>query len=280
MYVTLSGGIVTAFTDPALIFGLGLGVYGAAWAIVISRLVFLVVGLHGAVRVHDLLGRPRLANLRGDAAPIMAIGMPAIMANLATPVAALYLTRVWSDFGEAAVAGGAIIDRVIPLAFGVIFALTASIGPIIGQNYGAKLMDRVRRAITDSLLLAVGYAMLAWAALAIVAPWIVEAFDASGEAARFVVFFCRVGAAGWVFITCLFVANTVFNNLGFPLLSMVFNWGRATLGTIPFVALGAAYGGVEGAMIGAAAGAALFGVIGVAVAYGVVGRLANTNKTG
>jgi len=162
----------------------------------------------------------------------------------------------------------------------VIFALTASIGPIIGQNYGAKLMDRVRRAITDSLLLAVGYAMLAWAALAIVAPWIVEAFDASGEAARFVVFFCRVGAAGWVFITCLFVANTVFNNLGFPLLSMVFNWGRATLGTIPFVALGAAYGGVEGAMIGAAAGAALFGVIGVAVAYGVVGRLANTNKTG
>ena len=41
MFVTLAGGIVTAFTDPLLIFGLGLGVYGAAWATVISRLVFL-----------------------------------------------------------------------------------------------------------------------------------------------------------------------------------------------------------------------------------------------
>ena len=49
MYMTLAGGIVTAFTDPLLIFGFGLGVYGAAWATVISRLVFLAVGLHGAV---------------------------------------------------------------------------------------------------------------------------------------------------------------------------------------------------------------------------------------
>ncbi len=41
MYVTLSGAIVTAFTDPALIFGLHLGVYGAAWATLISRLTLL-----------------------------------------------------------------------------------------------------------------------------------------------------------------------------------------------------------------------------------------------
>jgi Na+-driven multidrug efflux pump len=209
----------------------------------------------------------------------MAIGMPSIMANLATPVAAVYVTRVWSDFGEAAVAGGAIVDRVAPLAFGVVFALTGSIGPIIGQNFGAKRMDRVRRAITDSLLLAVGYALMAWAALALAAPWIVVAFDAHAGSADFVAFFCRFGAAAWVFLTCLFVANTVFNNLGFPLLAMIFNWGRATLGTMPFVALGARYGGVEGAMLGAAAGAAAFGLAGVAVAYGVTARLANAMKT-
>ena len=102
------------------------------------------------------------------------------MANLATPVAAVYVTRVWSDFGVAAVAGGAIVDRVIPLAFGVIFALTGSIGPIIGQNYGARMMDRVRRAISDAFLLAVGYALLAWAVLAAAAPWIAALFDAQG----------------------------------------------------------------------------------------------------
>ncbi len=279
MYVTLSGGLLTAVTDPTLIFGFGLGVYGAAWATVISRLTLLGVGVYAAIAVHDLVGAPRAREVRKDLAPIMAIGMPSIMANLATPVAAVYVTRVWSDFGEAAVAGGAIVDRVIPLAFGVIFALTGSIGPIIGQNFGAKRMDRVRRAITDALTLSVGYALIAWACLTVAAPWIVAAFDARGAAADFVMFFCRFGVVAWVFVTCLFVANAVFNNLGFALLAMIFNWGRATLGTIPFVTLGAKYGGVEGAMLGAAAGAAAFGLAGVATAYGVTARLANAMKS-
>jgi Na+-driven multidrug efflux pump len=278
MYVTLAGGIVTAFTDPLLIFGLDLGVNGAAYATVISRLVFLGVGLWGAVWVHDLIATPRLRYMLHDAGFLMGIGAPAILANLATPVSAIYITRVWSDFGEATVAGGAIVDRVIPLAFGVIFALTASIGPIIGQNYGAKLLSRVKRTLDDAFIVAVGYALAAWGLLAIGAGPIAHAFGSTGASADFVELFCHYGASAWVFITCLFVANTAFNNLGFPLLSMVFNWGRATLGTIPFITIGAAWGGVVGAMIGLIAGSAIFGLGGVGVAYGVVGRLAREIK--
>ena len=100
------------------------------------------VGWRGAVGVHDLVARPKLNAARGDFGPIMAIGFPAIMANMAAPVSSAYTLRVFSDFGEAAIAASAIIDRVTPVAFGVIFALTGSIGPIIGQNYGAKLMGQ------------------------------------------------------------------------------------------------------------------------------------------
>ena len=278
MYVTLAGGVVTAFTDPLLIFGFGLGVYGAAWATVISRLVFIGVGAWGAVSIHDLVGRPDWRAIPRDLRPIMFIGLPAILANLATPVAAVYTTRIFSDFGEAAVAASAIIDRVIPVLFGVIFALTGSIGPIIGQNLGARLMGRVRRAITDSFLLSVGYAFLAWAALALVSPLIIAGFDARGESAHLVTFFARYGVSMWVFVTCLFVANTVFNNLGFPLLATAFNWGRATLGTIPFATLGAKLAGAEGAMMGIAFGAALFGLSAVATAYYVTSRLAKRMK--
>jgi putative MATE family efflux protein len=278
MYVTLAGGAVTAFTDPLLIFGFGLGVYGAAWATVISRLVFLGVGAYGAIFIHDLVGRPDWRSMGRDFRPIMGIGLPSILANLATPVAAVYITRVISDFGEAAVAAVATTDRVVPVAFGVIFALTGAVGPILGQNLGAKLMGRVRRALTDSFMLSVGYVLVAWAVLFMVSPWINRAFDANGENARLVTFFCTYGVSAWVFITCLFVANTAFNNLGFPLLATVFNWGRATLGTIPFATLGARLGGpehgVEGAMLGVAAGAAIFGLGAVIAAYWVTARLA------
>ena len=209
----------------------------------------------------------------------MAIGLPAIMANLATPVGSAYTVRVFSDIGEAAIAAGAVIDRVTPVAFGVIFALTGSIGPIIGQNYGANLMGRVNRALTNSFILSIGYVLLAWAALALAAPLLVAAFDAKGDSADYVTFYCRYGVVAWLFLACLFVANTAFNNLGFPLLTMAFNWGRATLGTIPFVTFGARYGGVRGGLIGIALGSALFGVIAVATAYLATARLAKAMES-
>ena len=274
MYVTLSAGVATAFLDPLLIFGLGLGVYGAAWATVISRLILLAVGWHGAVGVHDLVARPSLAAARGDFAPIMGIGFPAIMANMATPIGSAYTLRVFSDFGEPAIAAAAIIDRVTPVAFGAVFALTGAVGPIIGQNFGARRMSRVRRALTDSFILSIGYVLFAWAALALAAPALVSAFEARGESAEYVAFYCRYGVGAWLFLACLFVANTAFNNLGFPVLTMAFNWGRATLGTIPFVTVGARYGGVQGGLVGVALGSAVFGLIAVGTAYAATARLA------
>jgi hypothetical protein len=57
-------------------------------------------------------------------------------------------------------------------------------------------------------------------------------------------------------------------------MATLFNWGRATLGTIPFVALGAHLGGVPGAMAALVVGTAIVGLGAVATAYFLVGRLA------
>ena len=82
-----------------------------------------------------------------------------------------------------------------------------------------------------------------------------------------------MAAGGFLFVGCLFVANSAFNNLGFPLLSTVFNWGRATLGTIPFVTLGAWMWQAEGVLYGQMAGALIFGLAALLTAFRVVGRL-------
>ena len=149
MYTTLAGAIVTACLDPILIFGLHLGIYGAAIVLVTSRLSLLAVGWHGAVRVHDLVARPGLAALRLDWRPLAAIAGPAVLTNIATPVANIYAMHVFSSFGDSVVAAFAIMDRVTPVAFGVLFALSGSVGPIMGQNYGARAFDRIRTVLTN-----------------------------------------------------------------------------------------------------------------------------------
>ena len=274
MYVTLGGAIVTACLDPIFIFGLHLGIYGAAIVLIISRLSLLVIGWHGVVRVHDLVEWPSLPALKRDLRPIAAIAGPAVLTNIATPVANIYAMHVFSRFGDPVVAAFAIMDRVTPVAFGVLFALSGSVGPILGQNYGARFFDRIRLVLTNCYAVAGLYVGGVTFVLWFGAPLIVLVFGATGETASLLVFFCRVAGVLWLFLGGIFVANAAFNNLGRPVLSASFNWARATLGTIPFVTIGAAHYGPEGGYIGLVAGAALFGCLAVVWSYVVVGRIA------
>lgn len=278
MWVTLSGGLATAVLDPVLILGLGLGVEGAAIASVLARVVMATYGLYAVVRVHRLAEMPRVAAFLRDFGPISAIAVPAILTNIATPVGNAYITHALASHGDAAVAGWAVIGRLIPVAFGPIFALTGAIGPVVGQNVGALRYDRVRQAIRDSLVLTLGYVALVWLALALARHWLASIFGLSAEGEALVEFFCLYAAGSYLFFGALFVANAAFNNLGAPIFSTVFNWGRATLGTIPFVWLGGRWYGAEGVIAGQALGSVAFGVAALACAFVVVERLAARNQ--
>jgi putative MATE family efflux protein len=273
MYVTLAGGLVTAVVDPILIFGLGLGVNGAAICVVISRLVFAFVGWHGAVKVHDMVVRPRLAQMRADARKIADIAIPAILTNIATPLSLAVVARIVSDFGPSAIAANAVIDRLTPIAFGALFALSGAVGPILAQNWGAGMFHRMRATLRDSFIFAGLYVLASWIVLILCRNLIVDIFHLTGKAADGVIFFCWISGPMWFFIGLLFTANAAFNNLGYPLYSTFFNWGRATLGTVPFAWVGARLHGYEGALGGLALGSVAFGVVAAAVAVRTIGAL-------
>ena len=273
--ITLFAAIGAAAFDPLLIFGLHLGFTGAGISTVLSRAVMLATGWAGASRKHDLIGRLVPAAILPDLRLVFAIAGPAILTSLATPFGSAYVTRSMAHFGAEAVAGQASIDRLTPVAFGLVFALSGAVGPILAQNLGAARHDRVRAALRDSLLFVIVAVCCAWLLLFATQGLIVRAFDAHGTAVLLLRLFCTWLAGSFLFTGALFVANAAFNNLGFPLLSTLFNWGRATLGTIPLVTYGAQYG-PTGVLTGAAAGSVVFGLAAVIVAFRVVGRLGST----
>lgn len=273
MYVTLFSAVATAILDPLLIFGLKLGLDGAAISTVLSRVVMLAVGWYGAHAVHGLLTFPTRERLRAAVRPYFDIGVPAILTQLATPVGNAYMMGALARFGDEAVAGMAVIGRIVPVAFVALFAVSGAIGPILAQNLGARRFDRLRSALRDALVFSTAYVLVVWSLLAIFAHQLSDLFGADALARDLIVFFCYLVAGRFLFEGAIFVASAAFNNLGFPHYSTILNWARSTLGVIPFVSAGAAWYGAEGALAGSALGVILFGVIAVAWCYRVVGRV-------
>lgn len=273
MFVTLGAGAASAVLDPLLIFGFGWGLDGAALATIVARCVMLAIGLRALLKVHALLAWPGAAALRQTLRPFLAIGLPAVLTQIATPVSNALVTGAIAPYGDSAMAGWAVVGRIIPVAFVGLFALSGSIGPIVGQNLGAARHDRLRRVLHTSLGVVLTYVAAVWLLLALGSTLISDAFGATGQARELIVFFCQFVAGSFMFNGALFVANAAFNNLGFALYSTALNWGRATLGVLPFIWLGGQWYGLQGVLAGYGLGVVLFGALGVALCSRALNRL-------
>lgn len=270
MWATVLGGLVNAVLDPILIFGLNLELTGAALASVAARFAIAGAALWPIFKFYGGLPKPTARQFSVDIRVILTIAFPAILTQLATPIGQAYVTRSMAEYGEDAVAGMAIIGRITPVAFGVIFALSGAIGPVIGQNYGASQMDRVRRTFWDGVIFTAIVVAVITCALYMLRTPILELFQATGVAADLVLLFCGPLALAFFFNGVIFVSNAAFNNLGHPYYSTWINWGRNTLGTIPMVLVGGYFFGAAGVLIGQAAGGILFGLFAVWLARRVM----------
>lgn len=273
MMATIWGGLVNAVLDPILIFGLDLELTGAALASVCARLVIAITALLPLIKHYGGFDKPTPKSLTIDLSAILAIAVPAILTQLATPIGQAYVTRSMAEFGEEAVAGMAIVARMSPVGFAIIFALSGAIGPIIGQNAGAGLNDRVRGAFRDGLLFTAIVVVVVSGLFFLARPAIQMLFQLEdGIALTLVFLFAGPLSLMFFFNGVIFVANAAFNNLGHPFYSTIVNWGRHTLGTIPFVILGGAWYGAPGILIGQFLGGAVFALIAIVLALRVMGK--------
>jgi len=273
MYVTLLAGIINAVLDPLLIFTFDMGIAGAAWASVAARVGMMVYALYLVVYKHKLLGIFDIERFKKDLPVIAHVALPAVLTNIATPVGNAYVMYVLADFGDSAVAGFSIIGRIIPVAFCLVFAISGAVGPIIGQNHGAKLYERVHQVIRKSFVIIVVYSAVISLLLFALKGTIVSVFNAQGEASYLIVMFCTWLAILSVFRGFLFVANAAFNNLGKAQYSTAMNFGKATLGTVPFVYYGAKYYGAFGILLFETIGSIVFGIMASFVAFRTVKQL-------
>lgn len=262
MYVTLSAGLTAAALDPIFIIGFGLGNEGAAMVVFITRCVMAASGLYFVIGKYNLLAPMRNLALGRRLRPFALLAFPILLTQLSAPIGNVILTRFIAPFGDVALEAYAVNFRLLLVTFGSVFALSGAIGGIIGQNFGAGRLDRVKEAYIKAIQFGTIYTFIAWGLLLIARPYAETIFKLDSAGLPIVNAFVYT-AWYFVFVSALYVSNAAFNNLGRPFWSTALNWTRDGLLTLPvgyamtlaFGATGAVYTqAILGVLVGSIAG--------------------------
>lgn len=269
--VPLSGALSLAIADPIFIFGFEMGLEGAGAALALSATISLACGvwfLKGAGGIY----KPQKGALLEHLRQILPIALPATLGNLATPISLTYLMTILATMGASAMAGMAVMDRVMQFAYCFYFAIPSALVPILGQNMGGGHSARVLATLKSAMALVVVYGLTVWFAVSLLAPLAVHHLNLEGAAAEMFGAFGRAGAGLWIIFGLDFVAQAIFLTMGQARWVLIFAWVRGTLGTFPFVYLGAQWQGAPGALMGLWCGNALVSILSICMACYVCRR--------
>ena len=234
------GSVIQIALGPVLIFGWfglpALGIAGAAWAYVISRVAS--VALYGVLLQKARMMTWRLGGIFASWTAVMHVGAPAIASGLVMPVSMLVITRLLAGHGHEVVAAYNVASRVETIAHMILWSCSSSAEPFIGQNWGAKLIDRVRRALflCHSFCLAWGVATTAF--MLTFGTYLVGLIDDNPKVLETAQVFFWLIPISVGFMGMMQVANSSFNARGLPRPALVISLLRGVFLGIPLAVAG------------------------------------------
>ncbi|MGK2914637.1 MAG: MATE family efflux transporter, partial [Porticoccaceae bacterium] len=266
---------VNGLLDPLLIFGLGpipgMGMAGAALAAVTAWIVSCAVSDH-LLSVHEhliLRGRPQWRSLLVNWQQLLPIGVPAIFANLLTPIATAVLTAMVANFGATAVAGFGVCTRIDALSMIVVFALSATLPLFIGQNIGAGKIERARHALFTALKFSLLFQITVYLPLAILAPRIGALFSDNPQVIDTIAIYLRVVPLSYGAHAIVILVMVSLNALKRPRTALLTTVLRLLAINLPLAWLGGRLWGAAGLFTGFAGGNLIAGVL----AYRIIQRV-------
>ena len=152
--IMMGSSVLQIIIAPILIFGLlgapELGFAGSAWATIFTGVVRTVAMLWVLIGREDLLvmSRHTITGIIKSTREILYIGVPSMLNSMIAPVSMAVILWLLSEHGSQVVAGFGITSRFEMLITMVLMSLSASIGPFVGQNWGARNLDRIYQGLS------------------------------------------------------------------------------------------------------------------------------------
>lgn len=238
MLTVVIGAILNLVLDPLFIFGLGLGVQGAAAATILSQFVSAVwvlcflCGRRAILR----LNLPSL-RLRWELVKrILALGLSGFTMSVTNSLVQIFCNASLQFYGGDLYVGAmTIIYSVREVAQMPIQGFTQGAQPVLGYNYGAWQNGRVKEGIRFIRRVTVLYAVGVWAVLMLFPRFIVGFFNGEEALMEVAVVSMRWHFALFFFMAFQYVGQTVFVSLGKAKQAVFFSLFRKAILGVPLI---------------------------------------------
>jgi len=236
--------ILNVILDPIFIFGLGpvpaMGLNGAATAALIARASIFFGTLYLMRYRLDMVSfsRPDPDELRKSWRDILHVGIPAAGTNVIVPVGAAIITAMIARYGTDAVAGYGVASRLESMMLVVFYAMSAIIGPFVGQNFSAGNAERILRSLWLCAVFCLASGLVIAALLASLSGFLPGLFSDSDSVRGVTSLFLWIVPISYGTYGMVMVMNASFNGLGNPMPAVYISVGRIAVLYIPLALIG------------------------------------------
>ena len=251
-YLMVVGAVLQVALGPVFIFGLfgfsQMGLAGAAIAFVAARTVSFLMYVYYVYK-DDLLIFD-LNNFWQSSRDIMHVGLPAILSNIIGPVSMSVITRLLAGHGAVVVAGFSVASRIETMFAMVMWALSMSVAPFVGQNWGAKYFKRVTRSLRIGNLFALAWGVFSYLVLIVLGPFVISLVNSDQEVIDAATVYLMIVPLGMGLMGVMSNCMSSFNALGQPGPPFIMSVCQMIFLSIPFAILGDYLFGYRGIFAG------------------------------
>jgi putative MATE family efflux protein len=258
MIMTIAA-VLNVILDPLMIFGLAgfprMELEGAACATVFANMIAMFAGLyiiHVRKKLTDLSYLYRLKEFGNSAKRLLAIAIPVGITNALQPAVNAFIVYLLATSGHAAVAAFGVVSRIEAFAFVILMGVAVGMGPIIGQNFGAKKYDRVNQTINLAMRFSVLWSLGVAVVLGLLGQTIAGFFSDEPDVIHYAALFFWIVPFSYAFSNLIRGWGSAFNAMGMPRRSFIMIVAGVGF-MVPAVYFGHALGGIAGLFIGMAA---------------------------
>ncbi|BFL46485.1 MATE family efflux transporter [Lactonifactor longoviformis] len=257
MMSMLVGAVINTILDPIFIFGLDMGMAGAALATIIGQIISFCISLRYVFHFrHVKLTRESFHLSQFCCRHIFALGASACFNQIAMTIVQIVMNNTLSYYGAQSVYGGeiplacaGIITKVNMVFMAIIIGISQGTQPIVGFNYGARKYGRVKKTYLQAVCTATVLSFLAFLCFQIFPRQIISIF---GEGSEMYYTFSERYFRIFMFLVIVNgiqpVTSNFFTSIGKSRLGIFMSLTRQIIFLLPLIIIFPLFMGIDGVM--------------------------------